>query len=74
MFHVGQADGDIIGDFNGNGAAAGDSLRFVGYGSGATFTNIDVTHWQINYAGGTSHEGITFSNAASIHASDFLFV
>ena len=74
VFHVGQADGDIIGDFNGNGAAAGDLLRFVGYGSGATFTNIDVTHWQINYAGGTSHEGITFSNAASIHASDFLFV
>ena len=61
-------------DFIGNGAAPGDSLRFVGYGPGATFTNIDATHWQVNYNGGVSHDVITFSNAAAIHPTDFLFV
>ena len=74
VFNVGQANGDTVFDFDGQGAAAGDSLRFVGYGPGATFTQNDATHWQINYNGGTAHEIITFSNAASIHASDFVFV
>jgi pectin methylesterase-like acyl-CoA thioesterase len=59
--------------FDGQGAAAGDSLSFVGYGPGATFTQNDAAHWQIDYNGGASHDVITFSNAASIHASDFLF-
>lgn len=52
----------------------GDSLQFVGFGEDATFTNIDATHWQINYNSGTSHEVITFNNGASIHASDFVFI
>jgi trimeric autotransporter adhesin len=73
VFSVGQADGDIVVDFAGNDAAAGDSLRFVGYGSGATFTNVDPTHWQVNYNNGASHEVITFMNGAPIHASDFVF-
>jgi hypothetical protein len=73
VFSAGQADGDTIVDFDGQGAAAGDSLSFVGYGPDATFTQNDVAHWQINYNGGASHDVITFSNAASIHASDFLF-
>jgi hypothetical protein len=28
---------------------------------------VDATHWQITYNGGTSTEVITFSNAAVIH-------
>ena len=74
VFHVGEADGDMVVDFAGNGASAGDSLQFVGYGAGATFTNIDATHWQVNYNGGASHEVITFQNGASIDATDFAFV
>jgi Ca2+-binding RTX toxin-like protein len=74
VFHVGQANGDTVVDFAGNGAAAGDSLLFVGYGPGANFTNIDATHWQINFNGGASHDVITFSNAAAIDVTDFLFV
>ena len=74
VFHAGQANGDTVVDFAGNGAAAGDALHFVGYGAGASFTNIDATHWQINYNGGTQHDVITFSNAATIDASDFLFL
>ena len=74
VFNVGQANGDTVVDFAGNGAAAGDSLHFVGYGPGASFTNIDATHWQVNFNGGASHEVITFSNGAAIDASDFLFL
>ena len=74
VFSVGQANGDTVVDFAGNGAGAGDSLHFVGYGAGASFTNIDATHWQVNYNGGASHDVITFSNAAAIDVTDFLFV
>jgi Ca2+-binding RTX toxin-like protein len=74
VFGAGQANGDTIRDFAGNGAAAGDSLRFEGFGPGATFTNVDATHWQITYDDGASHEIITISNGASIDASDFIFV
>ena len=74
VFHAGQANGDTVVDFAGNGAAAGDSLQFVGYGPGATFTNIDATHWQVNYNAGASHDIITFTNAASIDATDFILV
>jgi Ca2+-binding RTX toxin-like protein len=73
VFNVGQAGGDTVVDFAGNGAAAGDSLHFVGYGADATFTQNDATHWQVNYNSGALHETITFSNGASIHASDVLF-
>jgi len=74
VFHVGEAGGDTVVDFAGNGVAAGDSLQFVGYGAGATFTNIDATHWQVNYNSGGSHEVITFLNGAPIDAADFAFV
>jgi Ca2+-binding RTX toxin-like protein len=74
VFIVGQGDGDTVVDFAGNGAGAGDSLRFVGHGAGATFTNVDATHWQVNYNGGASHEVITFMNGAAVDASDIVFV
>jgi len=73
VFRAGEADGDIVVDFDGQGAAAGDSLSFIGYDAGATFTQNDATHWQITYNGGSSIETITFLNSASIHATDFLF-
>jgi Ca2+-binding RTX toxin-like protein len=73
-FSVGQANGDTVNDFEGKGAASGDSLQFVGYGAGATFTNIDTTQWQVNYNGGSAHEIITFANGAAIDSSDYLFV
>ena len=44
VFDKGQAAGDVVMDFTGNGAAAGDWLLFVGYGADATLTNIDATH------------------------------
>jgi Ca2+-binding RTX toxin-like protein len=73
VFNMGQANGDTVVDFAGQGTATGDSLHFVGYGAGATFTNIDTTHWQVNYNGGAAHEIITFMNGAAIDPSDVLF-
>ena len=52
VFNAGQANGDTIIDFAGNGAGAGDTLSFVGFGTagdGATFTQIDATNqWTIH--------------------------
>jgi Ca2+-binding RTX toxin-like protein len=76
VFSRGEANGDTVLDFAGNGAAAGDSLLFVGYGTaaaGATITQQDATHWSINSADGLTHDIVAFSNTAVIHASDFLF-
>jgi glucose/arabinose dehydrogenase len=75
VFNAGEGNGDIVADFAGNGAGTGDFLLFVGYGVGATFTNIDATHWQVNYnpGMGLQHDIITFSNGASIDPSDFTF-
>ena len=35
MFQRGQANGDTVSDFNGNGTAAGDLSKFMGYGTAA---------------------------------------
>ena len=73
VFAAGQADGDIVVDFDGGLFVAVDTLKFSGYGSGATLSRNDATHWQVNFNGGASHEVITFLNGASIDASDVLF-
>src|SRR5262249_26209130 len=74
VFHMGEGNGDMVADFAGNGAAAGDLLQFVGYGAGATFTNIDATRWQVNYNGGAQHDIITFMNGAPIDPTDVVFM
>ena len=77
VFGSGGAHGDTVIDFAGNGAAAGDSLIFSGYGTvsdGASFTQVDATHWSIDSADGLVQDVVTFSNAASIHTGDYLFV
>jgi hypothetical protein len=76
-FNASEANGDTIQDFVGNGAALGDSIQFHGFGTaaqGATFTQIDATHWQIHSGLDAHNEIITFSNSAAIHASDFTFL
>jgi Ca2+-binding RTX toxin-like protein len=73
VFVKGAADGDVITDFDGNGTKAGDTLQFVGYGAGATLTQVDATHWTIT-AADTSEETITLLGGISVHQSDYLFV
>ena len=78
QFQAGEAGGDVIADFAGNGAAAGDSFLFLGFGTaaqGATFTQIGATNqWQIHSGLDAHNEIITLQNSATVHASDFLFV
>ena len=77
VLHAGEANGDTIWDFAGNGANAGDQLQFVGYGTaaqGAALVQIDSTHWRIDSANGTVHDVITMGNGASIHPTDYVFV
>jgi serralysin len=79
VFRAGQAQGDMITDFLGNGAAVGDSLQFVGFGTaaqGASFTRMDTTHYQI-HSGLDGHNeiiGIAGIDKLVVHASDYLFV
>jgi hypothetical protein len=78
VFNAGQANGDTVVDFAGNGVAAGDSLLFVGFGTaaqGSTFTQVPAMNlWQVHPGLGGPNEIITFSNGASIHPSDVVFV
>jgi Ca2+-binding RTX toxin-like protein len=76
VFNASEANGDIIVDFAGNGASVGDSIEFHGYGTaaeGATFVQLDATHWQINSADGLIHDVITLANGATVDASDYIF-
>ena len=76
-FTSGESNGDIVVDFAGNGASAGDQFQFIGYGTaaaGATFVQIDATHWQINSADGLIHDIITIQNGASIYPTDYIFI
>jgi len=77
VFRAGQANGDTIADFAGQGAATGDSFVFVGYGTaaqGATFVQINATQWLITSANGLITETITLGNGAAVHATDYTFV
>lgn len=76
LFAAGDADGDQITDFSGNGAEVGDYLYFLGYGSlaaGAALARLDATHWRISSADGAVHETIVLSNGADVYATDYVF-
>jgi endoglucanase len=77
MFNADQANGDIVVDFDGQGAGTGDSLHFFGFGTtaqGASFIQIGTAgQWQIHSGLDAHNEIITFSNAAAIDPSDVLF-
>jgi Ca2+-binding RTX toxin-like protein len=74
VFRAGQANGDNITDFFGNGAAPGDSFQFFGFGTaGATFTSIGGNQWQIHSGLDGHNEVITLSNGASVGGADYSF-
>ncbi len=61
-FVRGEAQGDVVDDFRGNGDAAGDRIVFVGYGTAAAvaiFTIVRDFSWQIASADGQTTEMIT---------------
>jgi Ca2+-binding RTX toxin-like protein len=69
VIKAGEANGDVIADFTGNGSSAGDSIRFEGYGTGAALTNISGNQWRVS--GGGFSETITIAGAVA--AGDYSF-
>jgi hypothetical protein len=77
IFDAGEAGGDAVADFDGNGAALGDVLLFTGFGTvagGATFTQVNATEWQIHSGLDGHNEIIVLTNGATVDASDFGFL
>jgi hypothetical protein len=74
VFAIGQANGDSVLDFAGNGAAAGDTLMFAGYGPNALFFQLNATQWMVMSQTFGIQEVITFAAGTTIAAADFLFV
>ena len=75
-FTAGQAQGDVITDFAGNGSAAGDRMVFEGYGTavqGANFMHLGGGLWQITSADLMVTETISLVGAPPVHASDYVF-
>jgi hypothetical protein len=69
VLRAGEANGDRILDFAGNGAAAGDTLRFEGYAAGAKLAALANGQWQV--ADGTRTDIFTING--TLDASDYGF-
>jgi hypothetical protein len=74
VFNRGEADGDAITDFVGNGSEIGDRLVFSGYGAGATFTFVESNLWRVSTAESSFVETITLTNGPAVATADVLFV
>ena len=82
-FKAALANGATISDFAGNGAAAGDSIDFEGFGTaaqGATFSFLSAAGadsiWQIHSGLDGHNELITLKGIATsggVHSSDYFF-
>ncbi len=72
IFKKGEANGDEIFDFDGNGNAAGDSIRLEGYAAGTTFTKVSGDLWKINDHGFI--EFVTIHAAEPVKTSDWVVV
>jgi len=75
-FRQGEAEGDIVTDFTGAGAAGGDILRLVGFGTGATITLVEGTDTYAIQAGddvGGGIEVIRLAGVTNLAAGDYIF-
>jgi Ca2+-binding RTX toxin-like protein len=75
VFASGATAGATITDFTGNGASAGDTLEFHGFGlasGGATLTQVSANQWQV-HSGLDSHNEIITING-NVHPSDYQFL
>jgi serralysin len=71
VFKKGQANGDEIMDFDGNGSGAGDTIRLEGYAAGTTFTKVSGDLWRINDHGFI--EFVTIHSDGNVHSTDWAF-
>jgi Ca2+-binding RTX toxin-like protein len=70
VLKAGQASGDVIGDFIGNGSGAGDSIKFDGFSAAAALTHLSGNQWEI-VDGGTTE---IFTINGAVDGSDYSFV
>ena len=68
VFKAGEANGDVLADFDGKGALAGDSIKFEGYGQGA-YATLGSGTLSVHYSGGVDVISLT----AKLDASDYSF-
>jgi hypothetical protein len=61
-------------DFNGNGAGAGDMIRFAGYGAGAYLTTPDGLRYAVHTGDGAVADIFTVRSGLPVHGSDYYFV
>jgi Ca2+-binding RTX toxin-like protein len=77
VFKAGEANGDSIYEFDGNGAGNGDVLQLVGYGTaaeGATIVWVSGDSWLITSDDGSIQETIHIIGSPNLDASDYVFV
>jgi len=77
IFRNGEANGDRITDFQGAGAAGGDVIRLIGYGSDATLTRVGTSDSYLIQAGAAfdhALETIQISGVTNLSAGDYTFV
>ena len=75
VLRKGEANGDVINDFNGNGTGLGDSIVLEGYAAGTTFTRVgpgSSNIYQINDHG--SIETVTIFATGQVHSGDWEIV
>jgi Ca2+-binding RTX toxin-like protein len=72
VFRKGQANGDTIFDYDGNGSAAGDTIQLAGYAAGTTFTRIGSSdNYRINDHGFIE---IVTIHGDTVHLTDWSIV
>jgi Ca2+-binding RTX toxin-like protein len=74
VFHKGEANGDVVTDFKGQGSG-GDEIHLVGYAAGTTFTRIGNGNsdlYQINDHGFIEY--VTIQGPGHVPASDVHFI
>lgn len=71
VFVHGEAQGDIIIDFVGDGAGAGDRIALYGYGSDATLVHLSDDIWSVEANGFA--ETFRIQNVTSLSSGDYYF-
>lgn len=77
QFRAGEAQGDVVKDFQGAGVAGGDVLRFLGFGAGAFITQVGLSDSYIIHSGielGFATETIKLAGVTNLSVGDFVFI
>jgi Ca2+-binding RTX toxin-like protein len=73
IFRPGETAGDSVLDFFGNGTLAGDALKFIGFGAGASLSQVAATDfWSVSYGAGLS-ETLQLVGVTSLASGDYVF-